>query len=198
MKKWEYFSKEQLEVFVKDSRSYRELAMKIGYSENSGSATAIIKEMMEYYQFDTSHFLGAGWNKNNFDYSRFQYGKSIKTAQARQAIAQKRGWKCECCGLIEWQGQQIPLELHHKDGNNMNNIEENLQLLCPNCHALTDNYRGKNINKQHIPIDENQFVEALRSSSNIRQALISLGLAPKGGNYTRAKELLIKYDISQK
>ena len=80
----------------------------------------------------------------------------------------------------------------------MNNIEENLQLLCPNCHALTDNYRGKNINKQHIPIDENQFVEALRSSPNIRQALISLGLAPKGGNYTRAKELLIKYDISQK
>ena len=38
----------------------------------------------------------------------------------------------------------IPLELHHIDGNNQNNNLTNLTLLCPNCHAMTDNYRGKN------------------------------------------------------
>ena len=36
------------------------------------------------------------------------------------------------------------LELHHIDGNHSNNELSNLTLLCPNCHALTDNYRGKN------------------------------------------------------
>lgn len=55
--------------------------------------------------------------------------------------------KCERCGNTTWEGQVIPLELHHKDGNKNNNSLENLQLLCPNCHALTPTYRGKNIRK---------------------------------------------------
>lgn len=55
--------------------------------------------------------------------------------------------RCECCGLTEWLGEPIPLELHHKDGNRANNILDNFQLLCPNCHAKTDSYRGKNCSK---------------------------------------------------
>ena len=35
---------------------------------------------------------------------------------------------------------KIPLELHHKDGDYRNNNEDNLELLCPNCHSLTSNY----------------------------------------------------------
>lgn len=53
--------------------------------------------------------------------------------------------QCENCGLREWLEQTIPLELHHIDGNRYNNALNNLQLLCPNCHALTENYRAKNI-----------------------------------------------------
>jgi len=53
--------------------------------------------------------------------------------------------KCECCGLSVWNGLLIPLELHHKDGNRTNHKFENLQLLCPNCHAQTETYRAKNI-----------------------------------------------------
>jgi predicted RNA-binding Zn-ribbon protein involved in translation (DUF1610 family) len=37
------------------------------------------------------------------------------------------------------------LELNHKNGTPTDNRLENLELLCPNCHAFTDNYRGKNI-----------------------------------------------------
>ncbi len=46
--------------------------------------------------------------------------------------------------LSLWLNKPIPLELHHKDGDNTNNELDNLELLCPNCHALTDNYRGRN------------------------------------------------------
>jgi len=46
--------------------------------------------------------------------------------------------------MTEWLGRPIPLELHHIDGNRDNNVLENYQLLCPNCHALTDSYRGRN------------------------------------------------------
>lgn len=55
--------------------------------------------------------------------------------------------KCECCGLKEWMGKPIPLELHHIDGDKKNNTLDNFMLLCPNCHAMTDSYRGKNIRK---------------------------------------------------
>lgn len=44
-------------------------------------------------------------------------------------------------------GQPIPLELHHKDGNKNHNELSNYELLCPNCHAFTDSYRGKNCRK---------------------------------------------------
>ncbi len=51
---------------------------------------------------------------------------------------------CEICGNSEWLDKLIPLELHHIDGNSRNHEFVNLQLLCPNCHTLTDTYRGKN------------------------------------------------------
>jgi hypothetical protein len=56
-------------------------------------------------------------------------------------------YKCECCGLTEWLGEPIPLELHHKDGIHFHNELDNFQLLCPNCHAKTSSYRGKNCSK---------------------------------------------------
>lgn len=54
---------------------------------------------------------------------------------------------CESCGLTIWLDKPIPLELHHIDGNPYNNFLTNLLLICPNCHALSDNYRVKKTNK---------------------------------------------------
>lgn len=50
--------------------------------------------------------------------------------------------KCECCGLSEWLGKSIPLELHHKDFNHYNNSLDNLQVLCANCHMQAHNYNN--------------------------------------------------------
>ena len=109
---------------------------------------------------------------------------------------------CKICGCNgNWQGGNISLELHHEDGDNTNNEIYNLSYLCPNCHAMTENYRGKNKdnmsqNKPQIISDE-EFINALKTKPNIRQALLSLGLAAKGANYTRAKNLMEKYGIQK-
>ncbi len=87
----------------------------------------------------------------------------------------------------------IPLEVHHIDGDNRNNDVDNLLLLCPNCHALTNNYRGKNRTKDNV--SDEDFVEALKNSPSIHQALLLLGLSPKGGNYKRAYNLISQYNI---
>ena len=45
--------------------------------------------------------------------------------------------------MTEWLGEPIPLELHHIDGNKQNHQLSNLQMLCPNCHSITDNFKSK-------------------------------------------------------
>lgn len=52
--------------------------------------------------------------------------------------------RCECCGNTEWNGKPIPLQLDHIDGDSHNHVLSNLRMLCPNCHAQTDTYCGKN------------------------------------------------------
>ena len=92
--------------------------------------------------------------------------------------------------------QEIPLEVHHLNGDNKDNDPNNLQLVCPNCHALTDFYRGKNINMQgYQRVEDEDFITALKESPNIRQALLSLGLSAKGANYEKAYRLIEENNI---
>lgn len=52
--------------------------------------------------------------------------------------------ECEICGLSIWQGKELPLELHHINGNHYDNNLNNLQILCPNCHSIQGNNTSKN------------------------------------------------------
>ena len=196
MKKWENFTRQEIEGFIKDSYSWATLAEKLGYCIDSGSCLNTLKEMVNELNLDISHFTGQGWNKNNFNYERFRKGTVIKSSQAVEALSFLRGHRCEECNNEYWLGNPIPLEVHHKDGDVLNNEIDNLKLLCPNCHALTNNYRGKNINLGMKKVSDDEFADALINSSNIRQALRKLGLSAKGGNYQRAREIIFSYNIT--
>ena len=67
----------------------------------------------------------------------------------KKYLEERAKGKCEKCGWnqINLYTKKVPLEIHHKDGDYRNNNENNLELLCPNCHSLTENYRGSNIGK---------------------------------------------------
>lgn len=70
----------------------------------------------------------------------------------RKYIFIKNNDTCEVCGksyVNPFTGKSI-LQIHHVDGDCMNCTEDNLKLLCPNCHTMTENFgsRNKNGNKK--------------------------------------------------
>lgn len=76
-------------------------------------------------------------------------GKTIQIKSfLRRYLFEKAGNKCQKCGWCEVHPTtgKIPLEVNHIDGNPENCSEDNLELICPNCHALTPNFRSLNRN----------------------------------------------------
>jgi 5-methylcytosine-specific restriction endonuclease McrA len=80
--------------------------------------------------------------KNTLEYLKNEF---ISTPRLRKKLIQDgmKNHKCEMCGIENWLGKDITLELHHIDGNRFNNDLSNLQILCPNCHSLTPNHGKK-------------------------------------------------------
>jgi hypothetical protein len=78
-------------------------------------------------------------------YNRATSVETAKTDEARKRLLiEHRSYRCEVCGLSEWMGKPIPIELHHIDGDSDNNTEDNLQLLCANCHSQCETHKRRN------------------------------------------------------
>ena len=85
------------------------------------------------------------WLNGEFDGVR---GSNQLSQTIRDYLLEKNNYSCELCGWnkINPITKKCPLEIHHRDGNCLNNSNENLQVLCPNCHSLTENYKALNKN----------------------------------------------------
>jgi len=128
----------------------------------SGGAYSWAKKTAERLKVETSHFIGSG------------HGRAVKKGQKESIIKKHfRLWtkkeapkrpacshlrrkavlygllkeECALCKNVNWRKEKIPLDLDHKNGNPWDHRLQNLQLLCKNCHAQTDNFGGKNITK---------------------------------------------------
>ena len=152
------YDKEWLTELCQESYSYAEVLKKAGRSPYSGGSVQTLKNKIEEYQIDISHFTGQRWQQSpnqkpqtyteKYTLEEVFVKNSPVTQKVLRGYVERHSlleYKCVVCGCDgHWQNGQISLELDHIDGDNTNNTITNLRYLCPNCHALTETYRGRN------------------------------------------------------
>lgn len=143
---------EQLTDAVKVSDSWAEVIRAVGLKTHAGNYKTVQRHASRL-GLDTAHFVSKSWVGTRATHPTRRSLKDILIENSSyntshlKARLLKEGLKeyvCEGCSLVEWMGVPIPLETDHVNGINTDNRLENLRLLCPNCHALTETWRGRN------------------------------------------------------
>lgn len=147
------YTKEMLEMAVSQSFSIAETMRNLGVVYVSGGMHTHLKKRLKYFGIDTGHFVRQ--NKGRKVTSKkeiadwfLQLKGQYKTKSTHlRAVMLSAGFSYACakCGISEWLGNELRLQIEHKNGDPMDNRRENLEFLCPNCHSQTITHsRSKN------------------------------------------------------
>jgi hypothetical protein len=153
--KRKYTQEEFIQAWL-NSKTIGEVAKKLGCN-HSGGGYVVLRTAARQLNLPTDHMIeyglnaGPGYNHIKFiplseilvENSTYTNTTRLKIRLLREGFLEA---KChgEGCGLREWKGKPISLQLDHVNGNNLDHRIENLRLLCPNCHSQTDTFAGKN------------------------------------------------------
>lgn len=158
------YTEEKLKQAVKNSESIAGVLRYLGLPV-SGGYHSHISRRIKCLGIDTRHFTGQGWNKGRkhpfgpeklqakeilvYDRNGGRRENIFRLKRALEEIGREK--KCSICNIGEtWNNKPLVLQIEHKDGNFVNNIESNLEYLCPNCHSQTETFCTKNINKGRV------------------------------------------------
>ena len=143
-------SKEELEILVEESKTFAEFMRKLGYESHKGASSTYLRKYLKEIGVNISKFSKT--NIYNFSHPKSELEDVLISGSTytnlhslKKRILQEKliEYKCSECGITEWNGKPIVLQLDHINGNNRDHRIENLRLLCPNCHSQTDTYSRK-------------------------------------------------------
>ena len=145
-------SDEQFIQIVQESNSYSDCLRALGLGTRGGSSTDILKRRIAELNCSTEHFgkqlqsVSAKYSLEEILVENSSYA-NISRLKQRLVNEGKMEYKCQKCGISEWLGNPLTLQLDHINGINNDHRLTNLRFLCPNCHSQTDTYAGKNMGR---------------------------------------------------
>jgi len=143
----------QVREAIRDSVSWRQAAFKLGLNGDAGSNNKTLKKIAEENKFDYSHFKGQRWGQGKAAHNRIpienwlKKGVIVKSGHLKKRLLREKmiDKACSICGNEGiWNGKSLTLQLDHIDGDGLNNMLENLRLVCPNCHSQTKTFCRSN------------------------------------------------------
>ena len=140
MRKYRNYTNDNIIQYSKEVQSIAGLLRKLDLKPVGGNYASIQRKLQQL-KVDCSHWTGQSWSKNK---QLKDWSKYTRCVYLKKHLIKLRGLQCEDCRLTKWKCQDIKLEIHHIDGDRTNNEIVNLQLLCPNCHSYTNNFRKWN------------------------------------------------------
>lgn len=176
---------------VQSSLNVSEVLFKLGYSVrgNSWGFHQVRKRMTDLnlsgYDFRGKSPLKQNVKKINPEKLLCENSKHARKVLRSYIIKNNiLPYKCAICGLTEWNGKTLSLELDHINGINDDNRIENLRFLCPNCHSQTDTYGARNskITKSHYDIPDelrNKVYQMYLEFRSVKKVSKKLNVSPK-------------------
>lgn len=145
--KIDLLSDSEFKKLIEESSSAADVLRNLEYSVKGNSwAYKIIQERMDklHIAFGKKFMQVSNSKKLPLDKILTEDSEYNRT-QLKERLIQEgiKEYKCECCGITEWRGKPISLQLHHINGIHNDNRLFNLQILCPNCHSQTENFGTK-------------------------------------------------------
>lgn len=140
-----------MERIVQYSSSMAELVRNLGYKTSHGKNYETVGKKLKEYGISTSHFIITKSNRSFTEEDVFCKDSTVGQSTLRRFYKRRNDieYKCSKCGIGPiWDGEELALQLDHIDGDNKNNLPDNLRWLCPNCHSQTKTFAGKNIHKE--------------------------------------------------
>lgn len=144
---------EQFVDLLKNSTAISEVLFKLGYTVKGNSwGYSQVKQRMTDLNLDFSIFKGKKSIYKNMVVKTVTPEMVLKDNCKHARTVLRRcilkhdllPYKCDICGITEWNNKTLSLELDHINGKNNDNRLENLRFLCPNCHSQTSTYGSRN------------------------------------------------------
>lgn len=135
------YTDEEYREAIESSDSYSKAAAKLGIHINTVIHRARILDIRK---------PNTGGKRKQYDLQDILNGKhpQYPTYKLKNRLLEAGLFEHQCsiCGISEWMGKPIVIELDHIDGTKNHSLT-NLRMLCPNCHSQTDTYKSKNIGR---------------------------------------------------
>ena len=168
-----------MRLIVNSSKSMKEVVGKLGYKTQNGSNHKTIEKRLIKYGISIDHFESNKPIERNYE-NVFCINSTVTQATLRKWFLKiSDDSRCAICGQSKsWNNKNLTMILDHIDGDNHNNLPNNLRWICPNCNSQLETFAGRNNKKRtlkqggkYIPVKNKRNSKKICPVCNINEIM---------------------------